>query len=167
MAIEHDYFGYLGSEQEDDLYWSETVEVGEQDVEVSLNAPDETEVAEESLDIAAGMIGQLESLDSDAREAFVGELSTDTSNTIAFFYQSESELGDEVLDDVINRESGDRQIDFLRSLTLVRVSFLPHNSGDDEVFALFEYSIAPGESDAVLIARFNINADVVGTEMAS
>lgn len=167
MAIEHDYFGYLGSEQEDELYWSETLGVGEQDVDVSLSAPDENEVAEESLDIAAGMIGQLEDLDSDAREAFVGELAKDTSNTIAYFYQSVSELGDEVLDDAINRESGDRQIDFLRSLRLVRVSFLPHHAGDDEPFALFEYSIAPGESDAVLIARFNINADVIGTESQS
>ncbi len=167
MAIEHDYFGYLGSEQEDELYWSETVAVGEQDVEVSLSAHDETEVAEESLDIAAGMIGRFEELDSNAREAFVGELSTDTSHTIAYFYQSVAELGDEILDDSINRESGDREIDFLRSLTLVRVSFVPHNTGDDEPFALFEYAIAPGESDNVLIARFNINGDVIGTETAS
>lgn len=167
MAIEHDYFGYLGSEQEDELYWSETVSVGEQDVDVSLSSPDENDVAEESLDIAAGMISQLEDLDSDAREAFVGELATDTSNTIAYFYQSVAELGEEVLDDSINRESGDRQIDFLRSLTLIRVSFVPHNAGDDEAFALFEYGIAPSESDAVLIARFNVNADVIGTETAS
>lgn len=167
MAIEHDYFGYLGSELEDELYWSEAVGVGEQDVDVSLSSPDENDVAEESLDIAAGMIGQLEDLDSDAREAFVGELAKDTSNTIAYFYQSVAELGDEVLDDAINRESGDRQIDFLRSLQLVRVSFLPHHAGDDEAFALFEYSIDPGESDAVLIARFNINADVIGTESQS
>ncbi|AMB58181.1 DUF2004 domain-containing protein [Microterricola viridarii] len=167
MAIEHDFFGYLGSESDDELYWSESVEVGEQDVDVSLSAPDENDVAEESLDIAAGMIGQLEGLDSDAREAFVGELSTDTSNTIAYFYQSVAELGDEILDDAMSRESGDRQIDFLRSMRLLRVSFLPHNAGDDEPFALFEYSIAPGESDAVLIARFNINADVIGTETAS
>ncbi len=167
MAIEHDYFGYLGSESDDELYWSESIAVGEQDVDVSLSAPDGNDVAEESLDIAAGMIGQLEELDSNAREAFVGELSTDTSNTIAFFYQSVAELGDEVLDDAMSRESGDRQIDFLRSMRLLRVSFLPHHAGDDEVFALFEYSIAPGESDAVLIARFNVNADVVGTETAS
>ncbi|PPL16522.1 DUF2004 domain-containing protein [Microterricola pindariensis] len=167
MAIEHDYFGYLGSENDDELYWSETVEVGERDVDVSLSSPEQDDVAEESLDIAAGLIGQLESLDSDAREAFVGELSTDTSNTIAYFYQSVAELGDEILDDAMSRESGDRQIDFLRSMALVRVSILPHHTGDDEPFALFEYSIAPGESDAVLIARFNINADVIGTEMAS
>lgn len=167
MAIEHDYFGYLGSENDDELYWSESVEVGEADVDVSLSSPDQEAVAEESLDIAAGMIGQLEELDSDAREAFVGELATDTSNTIAYFYQSVAELGDEVLDDAMSRESGDRQIDFLRSMVLVRVSLLPHHSGDDEPFALFEYSIAPGESDAVLIARFNINSDVIGTETAS
>lgn len=167
MAIEHDYFGYLGSEHEDELYWSESLEVGEQDVDVSLSSPDENDVAEESLDIAAGMIGQLEDLDSDAREAFVGELAKDTSNTIAYFSQSVAELGDEVLDDAISRESGDRQIDFLRSLSLVRVSFLPHHAGEDEPFALFEYSIAPGESDAVLVARFNINADVIGTDTES
>jgi hypothetical protein len=166
MAIEHDYFGYLGSEQEDELYWSESVAVGEQDVDISLSSPEEGEVALESLDIAAGMIGQLEDLDSDAREAFVSELATDTSNTIAYFYQSVAELGDEILDDAMSRESGDRQIDFLRSMRLLRVSFLPHHSGDDEPFAVFEYSIAPGESDAVLIARFNINADVIGTETA-
>lgn len=167
MAIEHDYFGYLGSENEDELYWSETLSVGEQDVDVSLSAPDENDVAEESLDIAVGMIGRLEELDSDAREAFVGELSTDTSNTIAYFYQSVAELGDEILDDAMSRESGDRQIDFLRSLSLLRVSFVPHYTEDDEPFALFEYSIAPGETDAVLIARININGDVIGTELMS
>ena len=39
MAIEHDYFGLLSSGPDGSIFWSETVELGDQSVTVDLTAP--------------------------------------------------------------------------------------------------------------------------------
>ena len=57
--------------------------------------------------------------------------------------------------------SGDIAIDVLRSLQLLRVVIQPEHSDEDEVFATFDYSIAPDETDALLTVSFDIRGDVV------
>ena len=52
----------------------------------------------------------------------------------------------------ITRDSGDRDIDALRSLSLVRVDLRPDADGDGEHFAEFEYGLAPEDIDARLVA---------------
>ncbi|MFC6355230.1 DUF2004 domain-containing protein [Luethyella okanaganae] len=167
MAIEHDYFGLLGSTEDGELYWSESLELGDQQVDVDLSSPDESEVSVEALDIAAAMIGALEELDSDAREAFVAELSSEESDTSLYVNHHLEELDEAVLDDAISRESGDRQIDFLRSMRLLRVGFHPHHSGQEEHFAVLDYSIAPDETDGILVAIIDMHGDVVAIDYES
>jgi len=153
MAIEHDYFGLIGD------YWSERKEYGDQDVEVVLDA-DGDSVSSASLDVAATMVGELELIDDELRNTFVGEL--DGRGAVVNFLSAVLE-GDETdaVDAAIIRESGDRQIDALRSLSLVRVDLRPDADGDGEVFAEFEYALAPDETDARLVASIDIGREVV------
>jgi len=153
MAIEHDYFGLIGD------YWSERKEYGDQDVELVLDADGET-VSTTALDAAAVMVGELELIDDELRNTFVGEL--DGRGAVVNFLSAVLE-GDETdaVDAAIIRESGDRQIDALRSLSLVRVDLRPDADGDGEVFAEFEYALAPDETDARLVASIDIGREVV------
>lgn len=59
MAIEHDYFGLLSSGPDGSIFWSETVELGDQSVTVDLTAPDQDDVSADALDIAASLIAGL------------------------------------------------------------------------------------------------------------
>jgi hypothetical protein len=153
MAIEHDYFGLIGD------YWSERKEYGDQDVELVLDA-DGDRVSTAALDAAAVMVGELELIDDELRNTFVGEL--DGRGAVVNFLSAVLE-GDETdaVDAAIIRESGDRQIDALRSLSLVRVDLRPDADGDGEVFAEFEYALAPDETDARLVASIYIGREVV------
>ena len=81
MTIEHDFFGILGSEEEGEVYWSDTVELGDQNVEIDVSSPSEDSVSAEALDIAAAMINGIEELDSQARESRVADLSAEVSLT--------------------------------------------------------------------------------------
>lgn len=157
MAIEHDYFGVIGD------YWSERVDAGDQEVEVVLDA-DPDNVNDESLDVAAAMIGDLERLDSDAREAFVSELASVSSPTSLYLTHLAQDVASESIDEVLSRESGDRQIDILRSLELLRVDFRPANDGDEESFAVFEYALVAEETDARLEATLDVHGDVVNVD---
>ena len=56
MAIEHDYFGLLSSGPDGSIFWSETVELGDQSVTVDLTAPDQDDVSADALDIAASLL---------------------------------------------------------------------------------------------------------------
>ena len=67
MSIEHDYFGLIGD------YWAERKEYGDQDVEVVLDA-DSDLVSTVALDAAATMVGELELVDDELRNVFVGQL---------------------------------------------------------------------------------------------
>jgi hypothetical protein len=161
MTIEHDFFGILGSEDEGEVYWSDSAELGDQDIEVDLSSPDEPSVSLEALDIAAAMINALEDLDSQARESLVADLSAKGSVTAIYINQCLEELDEEVLDDAIIWDSGDKEIDFLRSIQLQRVGFHPHHSGSDEHFAVLDYSISPTETDALLVVTLDVHGDTV------
>ncbi|GLI28647.1 hypothetical protein ARHIZOSPH14_28890 [Agromyces rhizosphaerae] len=161
MSIEHEYFGVVGGDG--GSYWSEVVDCGDQSVEVVLQA-DGDELSEESLDVAAGMVSGIEDLDADVREAFVAELARPSTPTAQFLADVQEALEPEDIEDAIARESGDREIDILRSLVLERVEFRPANGGEDEAFAVFEYSFAADESDARLIASVDRDSDVVDVQ---
>ncbi len=156
MAIEHDYFGLIGD------YWSEQVQYGDQDVEVVLDADGDL-VTTASLDAAATMVGELELVDDEVRSHFVSQLDSGSS-PVSRFLRSLLEGDDDEADaaaDAISRDSGDRDIDALRSLTLVRVDLRPDADGDGEHFAELEYGLAPEEVDARLVAVVDIARDVV------
>jgi hypothetical protein len=167
MTIEHDFFGILGSDDEGEVYWSEPAELGNESVDIDLNSPDEASVSVEALDIAASMIRSLEELDSRAKESLVGELSTDGSATLQYIGQTFVELDDSAMDDAIIWDSGDRQIDFLRSLRLQRMGIHPHHTGSDERFAVLDYSISPDETDSLLVVALDVNGDTVGISVES
>lgn len=154
--MEHDYFGLIGD------YWSERVDAGDQEVEVVLDADESVE--ETALDVAAGMVGDLERLDADVRESFVGELSSGGTPTAEFLAGVVAQVDVETVDDTIHHESGDSQMDILRSLELLRVDLRPDNNGSEEAFAVFEYAFAPDDFDGRLVATLDISGDVVGVE---
>ena len=162
MTIEHDFFGVLGSDDESgELYWSDTAELGDQNVDVDVSSPDEESVSSEALDIVAAMINALEELDSQARESLVADLSAEVSVTSQFITAQFDELDDEVLEDALIWDSGDKQIDFLRSIQLQRIGFHPHHIGNDQHFAVLDYSINPHETDALLVVTLDVHGDTI------
>ncbi|MWB98274.1 DUF2004 domain-containing protein [Agromyces seonyuensis] len=156
MTLEHDYFGLIGD------YWSERRQFADQDVEVVLDA-DADFVSTDALDRAAGFISDLEDLDGEIREAFVGQLASSSSTVVAFlnalFDGDEETL--EIAEESITRDSGDQQIDALRSLSLVRVDLRPDADGGGESFAEFEYALAPEDLDDRLVIVLDITREVV------
>jgi hypothetical protein len=156
MSIEHDYFGLIGD------YWSEQVQYGDQDVEVVLD-PDADLVSLASLDAAATMVGELELVDDEVRSHFVSQLDSGSSPVSRFLRSLLEGEGDDqdAAAEAISRDSGDRDIDALRSLTLVRVDLRPDADGEGEHFAELEYGLAPEEVDARLVAVIDVGRDVV------
>ncbi|MFC5791894.1 DUF2004 domain-containing protein [Agromyces tardus] len=156
MSIEHDYFGLIGD------YWSEQVQYGDQDVEVVLDA-DADLVSLASLDAAATMVGELELVDDEVRSHFVSQLDSGSSPVSRFLRSLLEGEGDDqdAAAEAISRDSGDRDIDALRSLTLVRVDLRPDADGEGEHFAELEYGLAPEEVDARLVAVIDVGRDVV------
>ncbi|WP_173924295.1 DUF2004 domain-containing protein [Agromyces sp. Marseille-P2726] len=156
MATEHDYFGIVGD------YWSEMIEYGDQRVEVVLEA--EGEVASNAaLDAAAVLVGELELVDDELRAAFVSQLDTRGTPVVRFLdvlLDPDLEQADEV-EAAIGRDSGDRQVDALRSLSLVRVDLRPEADGDGEPFAEFEYALAPEDTDERLVAEIDTGREIV------
>ena len=67
--------------------------------------------------------------------------------------------------DLLVYNSGDIAIDVLRSLQLIRVSLYPERADEEESFAVFDYSISPDDSDALLIVSFDLRGDVVAVDM--
>ncbi|WP_350349640.1 DUF2004 domain-containing protein [Agromyces sp. G08B096] len=156
MAIEHDYFGLVGD------YWSERKEYGDQDVEVVLDA-DGDGVSMAALDAAATMVGELELIDDELRSAFVTQLDSASSPVVRFLdvlLDPDLEQADEV-DAAIGRESGDRQIDALRSMSLVRVDLRPDADEPGDAFAEFEFALAPEDTDERLIAAIDVEREIV------
>ncbi|MGW9629170.1 hypothetical protein ACWGST_00540 [Agromyces sp. NPDC055520] len=156
MATEHDYFGVVGE------YWSETIEYADQRVEVVLETEDD-EVPLPALDAAAALVSELEFADDEVRNAFVSQLDSGGSPAARFLnvlLDPDSDVADEI-EDAIGRDSGDRQIDALRSMTLVRVDLRPELFGEGEAFAEFEYALAPDETDERLIATIDVGRDIV------
>ena len=153
MAIEHDYFGLIGD------YWSERKEYGDQDVEVVLDADTDT-VSSAALDAAATKVGELEQIDDELRSAFVGQLDS-SGSAVTRFLRAVLEGDADAAHAAISRDSGDRDIDALRSLSLVRVDLRPDADEDGDVFAEFEYGLAPEDLDARLVASIDITRAVV------
>jgi hypothetical protein len=167
MTIEHDFFGILGSDDDGEVYWSDQAELGDQSIDIDLSAPDEESVSVEALDIAASMIGALEELDSRAKESLVAELSTEGSPTLQYIQLALDEIGADSLEEAIIWDSGDKQIDFLRSLQLQRVGLRPHHTGDEQHFAVMDYSISPDDTDSLLVVSLDVNGDTVSVALES
>ena len=167
MSIEHDFFGILGDEDEGEVYWSESVELGDQGVEIDLSSPDEASVTAEALDIAAAMIGAIEDLDTQVRESLVADLSAEVSVTSQYIAEQLDEMDAEAIEDAIIWDSGDQQIDFLRSLRLQRIGFHPHHSGSEAPFAMLEYAISPDDTDGLLVVTIDVHGDTVQVALDS
>ncbi|MEY9953875.1 DUF2004 domain-containing protein [Leifsonia sp. EB34] len=163
MAIEHDYFGVIDETASGGLAWNDTVELADQAVEVELRADDEQAVGEYALDSAAALIQALEGFDARARDALIAELSSRQSATTSYIDEHVDKLGESLLDLLVHN-SGDIAIDVLRSLQLLTVRLQADQAGEDEVFATFDYSISPDETDAILAVSFDVRGDVVAVE---
>ena len=117
-----------------------------------------------SLDVAAAvLVGELELVDDDVRSAFVGQLDSGGtpvcgSSTCCSTPSSSRPRRSTA---AIGRDSGDRQMDALRSLSLLRVDLRPEADGAGEPFAEFEYALAPDDTDERLIAAIDIGREVV------
>jgi hypothetical protein len=67
----------------------------------------------------------------------------------------------EALENALIWDSGDKQIDFLRSIQLQRVGFHPHHSRSEEHFAVLDYSISPDDTDALIVVTMDVHGDTV------
>lgn len=159
MAIEHDFFGLLESGPDGSLFWSESVEMGDQSVTVDLTAPDQADVSMDALDIAAGMIASLEGLDAHAREAMLAEVDDRASEVTEFIVQQQALLGDE-LQDLLVDHSGDIDVDVIRSLQLMSMTILADEHGGSDPFAVMEYALDPDATDDVLLVNLTSDAQV-------
>jgi len=109
------------------------------------------------------LVGELELVDDELRSAFVSQLDSGSTPVMRFLdvlLDPELEQAEEI-EAAIGRDSGDRQVDALRSLSLLRVDLRPEADGPGEPFAEFEYALAPDDSDERLIAAIDIGREVV------
>ena len=143
MAIEHDFFGLLESGPDGSIFWSENVELGDQTVTVDLTAPDQDDVSEAALDVAAGLISAIEAIDRSARNAMVSEL-----------------------DDMLVDVSGDVHIDVIRSLQFMSMTILADEHGGSDPFAVLEYALDPDATDDVLLVNLGSDGDVLSVTSA-
>ncbi|WP_438352740.1 DUF2004 domain-containing protein [Microbacterium sp. CJ88] len=159
MAIEHDFFGLLESGPDGSIFWSETVEFGDQTVTVDLTAPDQDDVSPAALDVAAAMVSSLEGIDLAARNAMVSELDDRTSEVTEYLLQQQEALGTE-LEELLVDISGDVQIDIIRSLQLMSMTILADEHGGSDPFAVLEYALDPDATDDVLLVNLSSDGDV-------
>ena len=152
MAIEHDYFGLLESGPDGSIFWSETVDFADQRVTVDLTAPDQDDVSQAALDVAAAMISSLEQIDLTARNAMVAELDDRASEVTEYLLQQQEAFGDD-LEDVLVDISGDAHIDIIRSLQLVSMTILADEHGGADPFAVLEYALDTDATDEVLLVN--------------
>ena len=159
MAIEHDYFGLLASGPDGSIFWSETVDLGDQTVTVDLTAPDQADVSLNALDVAAALISGLEDVDATARRAMLAEVDDRTSEVTEYILQQQETYGDE-LDDFLVDVSGDAAVDIIRSLRLVSMTILADEHGGSEPFAVLEYALDADEADEVLLVNLSSDGNV-------
>ncbi len=159
MAIEHDYFGLLESGPDGSIFWSETVDFADQRVTIDLTAPDQEDVSQAALDVAAAMISSLENIDLRSRNAMVSELDDRTSEVTEYLLQQQESLGDEI-EDVLVDISGDTHIDIIRSLQLVSMTILADEHGGVDPFAVLEYALDPDATDEVLLVNLTSDGEV-------
>lgn len=165
MAIEHDYFGLLESGPDGSIFWSENVDLGDQSVTVDLTAPDQDDVSEAALDVAASLIASIEMIDRNSRNAMVTELNDRTSEVTEYILQQQEELGEE-LEEMLVDISGDVQIDVIRSLQLMSMTILADEHGGSDPFAVLEYALDPDSTDDVLLVNLGTDGDVLSVTSA-
>lgn len=159
MAIEHDYFGLLESGPDGSIFWSDHVEVGDQSVTIDLTAPDQDDVSADALDVAAGMISSIESIDLSSRNAMVAEISDRTSEVTEFILQQQEALGDDIESFLVDI-SGDTHMDVIRSLQLISMTILADEHGGSDPFAVLEYALDPDSTDDVLLVNLTSDGNV-------
>ena len=165
MAIEHDYFGLLESGPDGSIFWSENVELGDQSVTVDLTAPDQDDVSEAALDVAAALISSIETIDRSARNAMVDELSDRTSEVTEYILQQQEAYGDELVDVLVD-VSGDAAVDIIRSLKLMSMTILADEHGGSDPFAVLEYALDPDATDDVLLVNLDSDGAVLSVTSA-
>ncbi|MDL9980004.1 DUF2004 domain-containing protein [Microbacterium candidum] len=165
MAIEHDFFGLLESGPDGSIFWSETVELGDQAVTVDLTAPDQDDVSQAALDVAAAMVSSLEALDLSARNAMVSELDDRTSEVTEYILQQQELLGDD-LESLLVDVSGDLHIDVIRSLQFMSMTILADEHGGTDPFAVLEYALDPEATDDVLLVNLDSDGSVLSVTSA-
>lgn len=154
---EHDYFGVIdetGAER-----WSELVEANDQQVDVTVWM--ESVADDDALDRAAAMVMSLDAIDRHARELLVGELASHATATSKFVAAVLSDLDDNDVVAALDRESGDRAIDILRSMELASVAIRPDFAADDEAFCTLRYQFAPDVFELMLVAVLDARAESV------
>jgi hypothetical protein len=154
MAIEHDFFGLLESGPDGSIFWSENVEFGDQTVTVDLTAPDQEDVSEAALDMAAGLVSSLEQLDMLARNAMITELDDRTSEVTEYILQQQASFGEELTGMLVDL-SGDVHVDVIRSLQLTSMTILADEHGGSDPFAVLEYALDADETDDVLLVNLD------------
>ena len=159
MAIEHDYFGLLSSGPDGSIFWSETVELGDQSVTVDLTAPDQDDVSPDALDIAAALISGLEDVDATARRGMLAEVDDRASEVTEYILQQQEAYGDE-LNEVLVDVSGDPAVDIIRSLRLMSMTILADEHGGSEPFAVLEYALDADDTDDVLLVNLSSDGNV-------
>lgn len=159
MAIEHDYFGLLSSGPDGSIFWSETVELGDQAVTVDLTAPDQDDVSPDALDIAASLISGLEEVDGTARRGMLAEVDDRASEVTEYILQQQAAYGDE-LEDVLVDVSADPAVDIIRSMRLMSMTILADEHGGSEPFAVLEYALDPDNADDVLLVNLSSDGSV-------
>ncbi len=165
MAIEHDYFGLLSGGPDGALFWSETVELGDQAVMVDLTAPDQDDVSTDALDVAAALISGLEHVDDTARRAMLAEVDDRASEVTEFILQQQEAYGDD-LEDILVDVSGDVAVDVIRSLRLVSMTILPDELGGTDPFAVLEYALDADSTDEVLLVNLGSDGGVLSVMSA-
>lgn len=152
---EHDYFGVIDETGQD--RWVEQVEANDQFVEVAVWM--QQAATDEALDRAAAMVMSLDAIDRHARELLVGELASNATPTSRFVAQVLADVDEEEVLAALDRESGDRAIDILRSLRLEHVTIRPDQAEDDEAFCVLRYAFVPDSFDQVLVAVLDARAE--------
>lgn len=165
MAIEHDYFGLLETGPDGSIFWSESVELGDQQVTIDLTAPDQDDVVPAALDVAAGMVTSLEAVDARARDAMVTQLDQRTSEVTEYVLQQQEEHGSG-LEDMLVHVSGDVAIDVIRSLHLVSMTILADELGTPDPFVVLEYALDIDATDDVLLVNIDSGGEVLSVTSA-
>lgn len=159
MAIEHDYFGLLASGPDGSIFWTETVDLGDQTVTVDLTAPDQDDISRDALDIAAALISGLENVDAAARRGMLSEVDDRTSEVTEYILQQQELFGEDLVDVLID-VSGDDAVDIIRSLRLMSMTILADEHGGSEPFAVLEYALDADDTDEVLLVNLASDGSV-------
>lgn len=165
MALEHDFFGLLESGPDGSVFWSETVELGDQTVAVDLTAPDQDDVSQDALDAAAAIVASIEEIDRRGRIAMLGEVDNRASEVTEYILMQQDLLGDE-LEDFLVDVSGDLAVDIIRSMQLASVTILADEHGGSDPFAVFEYALDPDATDDVLLVNLAGDGEILSVTSA-